>query len=251
MAGGAARHRPARSETRKKGKGAGLWPPQNSCARRCWGRLYSRANGCFPACRTSTPWRCFLLYTVCLGARSALAATAVDVMLEGLFYGFGDWWLAYCWAWRCGCWPCTPCAKNDSALLWAVAGFFRPSVRGAVPAGLFGGVWPAGRWRAFVSGIPFSVAHCAGNFVIVLALYHPLKRVCPACGRVREAKSTKGACGKAARALFLPAISRGRPGRYCICSGWCQCRGCWHTGLSAVRDGLPAALPGCPCAFKP
>ena len=39
------------------------------------------------------------IYTVCLGARSALAATAVYVMLEGLFYGFGDWWLAYCWAW--------------------------------------------------------------------------------------------------------------------------------------------------------
>ena len=28
-----------------------------------------------------------LIYTVCLGARSALAATAVYVMLEGLFYG--------------------------------------------------------------------------------------------------------------------------------------------------------------------
>ena len=44
-----------------------------------------------------------LIYTVCLGARSALAATAVYVMLEGLFYGFGDWWLAYCWDISVGC----------------------------------------------------------------------------------------------------------------------------------------------------
>ena len=34
-----------------------------------------------------------------------------------------------------------------------------------------------GALARLVSGIPFSVAHCAGNFVIVLALYHPLKRV--------------------------------------------------------------------------
>ena len=61
-----------------------------------------------------------LLYTVCLGARSALAATAVYVMLEGLFYGFGDWWLAYCWAWPLWVLAVHALRKNDSALLWAV-----------------------------------------------------------------------------------------------------------------------------------
>ncbi|CDS82894.1 hypothetical protein BN1096_1150001 [Clostridioides difficile] len=30
----------------------------------------------------------------------------------------------------------------------------------------------------------------------------------------------------------------------------CQCRDCWHTVLSVFRDGLPAALPGCPCASQ-
>ena len=119
-----------------------------------------------------------LLYTVCLGARSALAATAVYVMLEGLFYGFGDWWLAYCWAWPLWVLAVHALRKNDSALLWAVA------------AGCFGLLFEAlflpvylvefgllGALARLVSGIPFSVAHCAGNFVIVLALYHPLKRV--------------------------------------------------------------------------
>ena len=66
-----------------------------------------------------------LIYTVCLGARSALAATAVYVMLEGLFYGFGDWWLAYCWAWPLWVLAVRALRRNDSALLWAVAaGFF-------------------------------------------------------------------------------------------------------------------------------
>lgn len=36
----------------------------------------------------------------------------------------------------------------------------------------------------------------------------------------------------------------------CICSGWCQCRDCWRTVPFAVRDGLPAVLPDCPCAFQ-
>ena len=117
-----------------------------------------------------------LLYTVCLGARSALAATAVYVMLEGLFYGFGDWWLAYCWAWPLWVLAVHALRKNDSALLWAVAaGFF-----GLLFEALFLPVYLVefgllGALARLVSGIPFSVAHCAGNFVIVLALYHPLK----------------------------------------------------------------------------
>ena len=56
-----------------------------------------------------------LIYTVCLGARSALAATAVYVMLEGLFYGFGDWWLAYCWAWPLWVLAVRALRRNDSA----------------------------------------------------------------------------------------------------------------------------------------
>lgn len=37
---------------------------------------------------------------------------------------------------------------------------------------------------------------------------------------------------------------------YCTCSGWCQCRDCWRTVPFAVRDGLPAVLPDCPCVFQ-
>ena len=36
----------------------------------------------------------------------------------------------------------------------------------------------------------------------------------------------------------------------CIYSGLCQCRGYWRIVLSVFRDGLPAALPGCPCASQ-
>ena len=105
-----------------------------------------------------------LLYTVCLGARSALAATAVYVMLEGLFYGFGDWWLAYCWAWPLWVLAVHALRKNDSALLWAVAaGFF-----GLLFEALFLPVYLVefgllGALARLVSGIPFSVAHCAGG----------------------------------------------------------------------------------------
>lgn len=119
-----------------------------------------------------------LIYTVCLGTRSALGATAVYVMLEGLFYGFGDWWLAYCWAWPLWVLAVRAMRGNDSAVLWAVAaGFY-----GLVFEVLFVPVYlvevgALGALARLVSGIPFSVGHCVGNFVMVLLLYRPLKKL--------------------------------------------------------------------------
>ena len=110
--------------------------------------------------------------------RKVLYILYVFALLEGLLYGFTTWWLTYLYVWTI-----------LAGLAWA----FR---RMGVPAGLGvlsgASAWPSARcanWctcpsdgpraalGAWVSGIPFDLAHCFGNFVAALALYRPLSRL--------------------------------------------------------------------------
>ena len=69
--------------------------------------------------------------------------------------------------------------RNDSALIWAVIA--------AVFGLLFGPLMYLeyfainGGWEMFftmwVTGIPYDLAHCGGNFVLTLILYRPLYKV--------------------------------------------------------------------------
>ena len=66
-------------------------------------------------------------------------------------------------------------AENDSALIWAVAAALHGLCFGAlcaIPYFFAGG--PAMAFSYWVSGVPFDLAHCAGNFVLTLVLYKPL-----------------------------------------------------------------------------
>lgn len=104
-----------------------------------------------------------------------LYAVAVYIMLEGLFFGFGLWWISYWYAW-----PLFLCAVmamrgNRQTLIWAAAagGFgLCFGLLCAIPYLFIGGAELA--LSSWVAGIPFDLAHCAGNFVITLALYKPL-----------------------------------------------------------------------------
>lgn len=111
-------------------------------------------------------------------------AVAVYVMLEGLVYGFGIWWISYLYIW-----PLLVCIamflrKNGSRLFWAaVAAVFGLCFGAlcALPYLLTGG-WPAA-FSYWVSGIPFDIAHCIGNFAATFALLPALMRaIGAACG---------------------------------------------------------------------
>lgn len=101
------------------------------------------------------------------------------VLLEGLLYGFHLWWITYLYIWSL--WALVVLLigrkREHSPLVWAVAsGAFGLSF-GALDAlpYLAGGTMAAiSRW---VSGIPFDLLHCAGNFFLALMLEQPLCRV--------------------------------------------------------------------------
>ena len=100
---------------------------------------------------------------------------AIYIMLEGAVFGFGLWWLCYWYLWPSLGAVAVIMRKNRSPLLWAVVAGIHGLVFGAmcsIPY-LFIGGWSMAL-SSWVSGIPFDLAHCAGNFVLTLVLFKPL-----------------------------------------------------------------------------
>lgn len=98
-------------------------------------------------------------------------AVLVYVMLEGLVYGFGIWWISYLYIW-----PLLVCVSMlfrnvKGRLFWAVTAAIFGLCFGALCAipYLVTGGWTAA-FSYWVNGIPFDLLHCAGNFAMVFVL---------------------------------------------------------------------------------
>ena len=119
-----------------------------------------------------------ILTTLFFGWR-AMYSVAVYVALEGLIFGGGIWWFGYLYTWPLLVAIAMLFRRNDSALVWAVIA----AVFGLVFGPLMYLEYFAinGGWEMFfamwVSGIPYDLAHCGGNFVLTLVLYRPLYKV--------------------------------------------------------------------------
>ena len=118
-----------------------------------------------------------MLFAVVFG-KKCLYPVYVYVAMEILFYGLGLWNINYLYIWA----------------VLAVAAYFlrdmRPSLGWALVSGVFGLLFGAlcGIVDVFIggvpyavtkwiSGIPFDIAHCAGNFVIALLLFRPMREL--------------------------------------------------------------------------
>ncbi len=107
----------------------------------------------------------------------------VFTLLEGVVFGFNLWWISYLYAWPLLVLITKIFRQNDSALIWAViSGIFGLCFGGlfAIPyiftaTNLKNGLAYAVSW--WISGIPWDITHCVGNFVLMLLLYKPLGKV--------------------------------------------------------------------------
>ena len=116
-----------------------------------------------------------IILTAVFFSWKALYSVFVYIMLEGLVFGFGIWWLSYLYIWPLFTAAAVMLRKNDSAAIWAVlAGIFGLCFGAlcSVPYLFTGGAEMALSY--WVSGIPFDLLHCAGNFITTLILYKPL-----------------------------------------------------------------------------
>ena len=107
----------------------------------------------------------------------ALYPVYVFVVMEILFYGISTWNIYYLYVWAVLAFAAILMRKQTQPLAWAllsaVYGLMFGALCGIVDIFIGGFGYAAAKW---VSGIPFDLLHCGGNFVIALIIFRPLRR---------------------------------------------------------------------------
>lgn len=118
-----------------------------------------------------------IVYTLVLG-KWVLAPMFVFILLEGLLYGFGIWWVHYLYVW--------PLLSLLAYLLRRYQSKYVFALLSSAFGLLFGGLCaltylfigsPSSALAYWISGIPFDLLHGAGNAVTTLLLFKPTCRL--------------------------------------------------------------------------
>lgn len=115
-----------------------------------------------------------IVFTAVFGLK-AMYIVVVYVMLEFLVWGMGLWWMMYVYIWPLFCLLVYSFRKMDASLGWAILSGAFGLAFGLLCTPVYaitGGF--AYALTSWVSGIPFDLAHCGGNFAMALVLYKPL-----------------------------------------------------------------------------
>ena len=110
-------------------------------------------------------WKCFYpIYTY--------------VLMEVLYYGIGLWNFNYLYIWAILALGAMAMKRVKKPILWALlSGFFGLSF-GFLCSPVYVAVGGWGyAFAAWLSGLSFDYAHAAGNFVIALVLFMPLRKL--------------------------------------------------------------------------
>lgn len=118
-----------------------------------------------------------MLFAAAFGWKS-LYIVYVFVVMELLFHGLGLWNLNYLYIWTVLAAASVMLRNMDSTLGWAVLsgafGLCFGALCGIVDLLLGGFAYALAKW---ISGIPFDLLHCGGNFAIALVLWKPLRQL--------------------------------------------------------------------------
>ena len=116
-----------------------------------------------------------MLFAVVFGKKWAYPVY-LYVLMEILFYGISLWNINYLYVWAVLAMCAYFLRDMESPWGWALLsgsfGLLFGALCGIVDVLVGGGAYAVPKW---VSGIPFDIAHCAGNFVIALLLFRPLR----------------------------------------------------------------------------
>ena len=118
-----------------------------------------------------------LLYAVVFG-RKCLYPIYLYVALEILFYGIQLWNINYLYIWAILALIAWLMRRSNDPLTWAMLSGVFGLCFGLLcaPVYLFtGGIGFAVSW--WTAGIPYDLLHCAGNFVMALLLFVPLRKL--------------------------------------------------------------------------
>ena len=102
----------------------------------------------------------------------------IFVLVEGLIYGFGMWWLTYTYVWTILYFICKFVSDIENsfalAIVLAIYGLLFGTFCSLV---YFVTLGPGGAISWIISGFTFDLMHCAGNFVTTLVLFKPLNNI--------------------------------------------------------------------------
>ena len=118
-----------------------------------------------------------MLFAVVFG-KKWVYPTYLYVAMEVLFYGINLWTINYLYIWAVLAVAALLLKDMKSSLGWAmVSGIFGllfGVLCGIVDVFIGGFSYAVTKW---VSGIPFDIAHCIGNFTIALVLFNPMRKL--------------------------------------------------------------------------
>lgn len=136
-----------------------------------------------PNIELTTFW--LIMFALYLGPK-VLVAVPVFILIEGVLYGFGIWWIMYLYVWPLLVILVLLFRKYASLWFYAILSAIFGLLFGlfcSIPyffIGFFDGGIANGLSSAFawwIAGIPYDILHCIGNFVVMLILYHPVLNV--------------------------------------------------------------------------
>lgn len=116
-----------------------------------------------------------MLFAVTFGWK-CLYVVYIFVVMEILYFGFSTWNVYYFYIWTVLAVVAICLRKTQNPIIWALVSAVFGLLFGAlcvVADAFIGGIgYAAAKW---VTGIPFDVTHCVGNFVIAIVLFQPLR----------------------------------------------------------------------------
>ena len=115
-----------------------------------------------------------ILYTLFF-EKKVLYIIPAFILIEGVIYGFGIWWVIYAYIWPLLILLTYQFRKQQSVWFWSVFSGFFGLLFGALCSIVYlfvGGPKMAFAW--WVAGIPTDILHGISNFVICAILFNPL-----------------------------------------------------------------------------
>lgn len=124
------------------------------------------------------PVSLFVMVFAVVFGKKCLYPIYLYVVLEILIYGLGTWNIMYLYIWAILALVAYLMRRVENPLAWALLSGIFGLAFGLLCAPvdfLLGDMgYVISKW---ISGIPFDVMHCAGNFVIALVLFVPMRKL--------------------------------------------------------------------------
>lgn len=118
-----------------------------------------------------------LLFTQNFGKKT-LYIIYLFVFVQGIIYGFGLWWITYLYVWAILYFLCALFKDIENSLALAIILAIYGLLFGVLCSPVyFISLGPGGALSWIISGFPFDLMHCIGNFITTIILYKPLQKV--------------------------------------------------------------------------